>query len=78
MIKTLTSKDLPISAKIHFEGMSNDFLPRFGIKFLEILHKQLIIQPEVICLGNYEKNKWDMICAGSSCDLLPPRCNSFK
>jgi ribosomal protein S18 acetylase RimI-like enzyme len=56
MIKKLLQADLNTSAKIHFEGMSNDFLPGFGLKFLEILHRQLILQPQVIHLGYYDNN----------------------
>lgn len=55
-IKPLTLEDASISAKLHQEGMPNDFLPGFGMEFLKILHEAIINSPDVISLGYYKDN----------------------
>ncbi|RJR30260.1 GNAT family N-acetyltransferase [Candidatus Microgenomates bacterium] len=57
MIKTLTAKDAQQSALLHKQGMPNDFLPSFGILFLTLLHQELISNPRVIALGEFNQDR---------------------
>lgn len=56
-IKTLTVNFALQSAKLHLEGMPNDFLPQFGIDFLTILHQTMITSNKVLSFGYFTKNK---------------------
>ncbi len=53
----MSAADTAISAQIHLEGMSDDFLASFGLGFLIVLHKLLISTSSVISLGDYQNNK---------------------
>ncbi len=55
--KFLTNNDTFSAARIHLEGMSQDFLPSFGIGFLNILHTHFLKSPDAICLGYYKKSR---------------------
>ncbi len=55
-IKPLAVNDAKASAKLHLEGMPNDFLPGFGMKFLKNLHEVIINSPGVFSLGYYKNN----------------------
>lgn len=50
MISLLTNKDIDKSAYLHYEGMPNDFLPSFGKKFLNELHRYLLEDKRIIAL----------------------------
>ena len=65
IIKPLTLQDADSSAKLHQEGMPKDFLPSFGFEFLKKLHQAIIINPEVISLGCFDKNQLIGILIGS-------------
>lgn len=66
MIKNILLIDAKTAAQIHFEGMPGDFLAGFGIDFLEVLHRQLLSERDVIPLGWYEQNKLVGILIGTT------------
>lgn len=65
MIRYLLSHHASDSAKLHQNGMPDDFLASFGETFMFLLHKQLIRCPSVIALGNFDRNILTGIIFGS-------------
>lgn len=57
MIRKLNNLDALKSAELHLEGMPDDFLPSFGIRFLQLLHKQLLSDNRMIALGFEKQNQ---------------------
>lgn len=66
MIQLITIKDSHQAAAIHIEGMPDDFLAKFGIRFLEIMHEILLSSSSVIALGAIENNQLVGIIYGTT------------
>lgn len=56
-IRELIPADAHATAKLHFEGLTEDFLPGFGKSFLHILHRTLIVSPYSLAYGAFSRNK---------------------
>lgn len=78
MIRRINSADISRSARIHFEGMSHDFLPGFGINFLKVLHSQLIKSPHVIALGHFQHENLQGIIFGTTDTQVAMKKALFK
>lgn len=66
MITQLKQSDVSKTAFLHKQGMPNDFLPSFGINFLEVLHRHLLQSRHSIGLGAFEKNELQGFIVGTT------------
>ena len=66
MISRLNSNDAELSARLHHEGMPDDFLPSFGIKFLILIHEGMIQSSYSISLGLFEKGELKGVIIGAT------------
>lgn len=66
MIRKLTFVESHLTSNIHLRSMSDEFLPSFGIKFLEIVHHYLLKHPDVIAYGNFKNGELTGFIIGSS------------
>lgn len=56
MIRSLTTDDTQQIAQLHARGLADDFLPQFGVRFLQVLHTKLLHLPQVIGYGYFEND----------------------
>lgn len=66
MIKNLKPLDVAEAARIHLEGMPDDFLPSFGIQFLTCLYTSIIKSKSAISLGYYKNDQLVAVIIGTT------------